>query len=148
MPPVGVDMLPSVIPFRPGPIARRRRILAVDDDDGLLDMLVLLLDQSHLELRTAHDGQAGLELAAKWDPDLIILDLAMPGIDGATFLERYRRTATSPAPVVLLTGALDGLTRATELGVAMFLTKPFDLGVLVEIVDAYASPNGQDVALA
>jgi DNA-binding response OmpR family regulator len=125
--------------IRPGLATRRRRILAIDDDEGLLDMLTLLLAQSHLDLRTAVGGEAGLKLARTWDPDLILLDLAMPGLDGSGFLKRYRRTATSPAPVVLLTGALDGLARATEMDVTMFLTKPFDLGILVEIVDAYSS---------
>jgi DNA-binding response OmpR family regulator len=126
-------------PIRPSAATRRRRILAIDDDEGLLDMLTLLLAQSHLDLRTAVGGEAGLKVAKTWDPDLILLDLTMPGLDGSGFLKRYRRMATSPAPVVLLTGALDGLARATELDVTMFLTKPFDLGILVEIVDTYSS---------
>jgi DNA-binding response OmpR family regulator len=148
-------MQPSVIEFRPSAVASRRRILAIDDDDGLLDMLGLLLDQSGLDLRTARGGQAGLELATSWDPDLILLDLTMPDLDGVTFIERYRKAAAEPAPIVLLSGALDGLARAEELGVTMFLAKPFDLGTLVDIVDAYAShdrhgegrADGQGIAL-
>jgi DNA-binding response OmpR family regulator len=140
-------MSQSVIQFRPGPVTRRRRILAIDDDDGLLDMLELLLGQSQMDLRTAHGGEAGLELALSWDPDLILLDLTMPDLDGAAFVERYRRTALSPASIVLLTGAHDGLARATELGVTMYLAKPFDLGVLVDIVDEYASHERDTIAL-
>jgi two-component system alkaline phosphatase synthesis response regulator PhoP len=135
-------------PYQSGAATRRRRILAIDDDEGLLDMLALLLSQSHLDLRTAVGGEAGLKLAMTWDPDLILLDLAMPGVDGPAFLKRYRRTATSPAPVVLLTGALDGLARATEMDVTMFLPKPFDLGILVEIVDAYSSAKAPQTAWA
>jgi DNA-binding response OmpR family regulator len=111
-------------------------VLAIDDDDGLLDMLELLLGQSKMELRTAHGGEAGFAVATTWDPDLILLDLSMPDLDGAGFLERYRESAPSPASVVLLSGAHDGRARATELGVTSFLAKPFDLGALVEIVDA------------
>jgi DNA-binding response OmpR family regulator len=134
----------SVLAFRPGASTRRRRILAVDDDYGLLDMLVLLLSESHLDLRTARGGTAGLEMAIDWEPDLILLDLTMPNLDGAGFLARYREATASPAPIVLLTGANDGLERATELGVAMYLAKPFDLDILVEIVDAYAWNNEQE----
>ena len=125
---------------------RRRRILAIDDDDALLDMLVLLLSQEHLDFRAACGGQAGLDMAMAWDPDLILLDLTMPDLDGAAFVERYRRATRSPAPIVLLTGAIDGLAQATELGVTMFLMKPFDLGVLVEVVGAYAWRTDSDTA--
>jgi two-component system KDP operon response regulator KdpE len=137
----------SVIPFPPAVATRPRRVLAIDDDDGLLDMLNLLLVQTDFDLRTARGGKTGLELAITWEPDVILLDLGMPDLDGATFLEKYRQSTTSPAPVVLLTGALDGVSRATELGVSMFLSKPFDLGTLVDVVDVYASRNGKDLAL-
>ena len=136
----------AVVPKSDAP-PRRRRILAIDDDDALLDMLVLLLSQEHLDFRVACGGQAGLDLAMAWDPDLILLDLAMPDLDGAAFVERYRMATRFPAPIVLLTGAKDGLAQATELGVTMFLTKPFDLGVLVEVVDAYAWRTDSDTAV-
>lgn len=139
--PSSVIPLPSVMATRP------RRVLAIDDDDGLLDMLNLLLRQTDFDLRTARGGKTGLELAITWEPDVILLDLGMPDLDGATFLEQYRKATASPAPVVLLTGALDGVSRATELGVSMFLSKPFDLGTLVDVVDVYASRSGKDIAL-
>ena len=141
-------MAAAVIPFRPEVATRRPRVLAIDDDDGLLDMLNLLLRQTDFDLRTARGGKTGLELAITWEPDVILLDLGMPDLDGATFLEQYRKATASPAPVVLLTGALDGVSRATELGVSMFLSKPFDLGTLVDVVDVYASRSGKDVALS
>lgn len=109
-------------------------------------MLNLLLRQTDFDLRTARGGKPGLDLAISWEPDVILLDLGMPDLDGAAFLKRYREATTSPAPVVLLTGALDGLTRATELGVTMFLSKPFDLGTLVDIVDVYASNTASVIA--
>jgi len=140
-------MLPAVIPFPPTVATRPRRVLAIDDDDGLLDMLNLLLCQTDFDLRTARGGRTGLELAISWEPDVILLDLGMPDLDGAAFLDQYRRATASPAPVVLLTGAPDGVTRATELGVSMYLSKPFDLGTLVDIVDVYASRSGKDIAL-
>ena len=137
----------SVIPLPPVMATRPRRVLAIDDDDGLLEMLNLLLRQTDFDLRTARGGKTGLELAITWEPDVILLDLGMPDLDGATFLEQYRKATASPAPVVLLTGALDGVSRATELGVSMFLSKPFDLGTLVDVVDVYASRSGKDIAL-
>jgi two-component system KDP operon response regulator KdpE len=137
----------SVIPLPPAVATQPRRVLAIDDDDGLLDMLNLLLRQTDFDLRTARGGKTGLELAITWEPDVILLDLGMPDLDGATFLEQYRKATASPAPVVLLTGALDGVSRATELGVSMFLSKPFDLGTLIDVVDVYASRSGRDIAL-
>ena len=137
----------SVIPLPPAVATQPRRVLAIDDDDGLLDMLNLLLRQTDFDLRTARGGKTGLELAITWEPDVILLDLGMPDLDGATFLEQYRKATASPAPVVLLTGALDGVSRATELGVSMFLSKPFDLGTLIDVVDVYASRSGKDIAL-
>jgi DNA-binding response OmpR family regulator len=136
---------PPVVSSCPAPDARRR-VLAIDDDEGLLDMLVLLLSQANIELRTARGGRAGVELAASWDPDLILLDLTMPGLDGPAFLDSYRRTATSPAPVVLISGARDGSARAEELGAVTFLAKPFDLGVLVDLVDTHTQTGRRDVA--
>jgi DNA-binding response OmpR family regulator len=127
---------PSVTTLRQPASTRHRRILAIDDDAGLLDMLQLLLGQSNMEFRTAHGGQAGFELATTWEPDLILLDLSMPDLDGEAFLERYREAAAAPASVILLTGAHDGRARAAELGVTRYLAKPFDLAVLVDIVDA------------
>jgi DNA-binding response OmpR family regulator len=128
----------SVDTSRPGIGSRRRKILAVDDDEGLLDMLALLLDREHLDLRTAYGGQAGLDVAMSWEPDLILLDLAMPDLDAAGFLASYRSLAAEPAPVVLLSGAMDGVRHAERLGVTMFLAKPFDLGTLLDMVDTYA----------
>lgn len=140
-------MTAAVIPFRYEAATRRRRVLAIDDDAGLLDMLALLLAQSPLELRTARDGKAGFEVASTWDPDLILLDLNMPDVDGTAFLERYRESAAPRAPIVLLTGAIDGLARAMELGVSMYLAKPFDLDTLVDMVGEYASETKTGAAL-
>jgi DNA-binding response OmpR family regulator len=141
-------MAAAVIPFRPEVATRRPRVLAIDDDDGLLDMLVLLLGQSPIELRTAHGGEIGFEMASTWHPDLILLDLNMPDLDGAAFLERYRQSTTPQARIVLVSGALDGLARALELGVSMYLAKPFDLDTLVEMVDEYASDTKRGAVFA
>ena len=141
-------MAAAVIPFRPEVATRRPRVLAIDDDDGLLDMLVLLLGQSPVELRTARGGQVGFDIASTWHPDLILLDLNMPDLDGAAFLERYRQSTTPQARIVLLSGALDGLARALELGVSMYLAKPFDLDTLVDMVDEYASDTKRGAVFA
>jgi two-component system KDP operon response regulator KdpE len=92
-----------------------------------------------MDLRTARGGEAGFRMATSWNPDLILLDLAMPDLDGAAFLKRYREAVSSPAAVILLTGDQDGPARATELGVTSFLAKPFELGALITIVDTVAA---------
>jgi DNA-binding response OmpR family regulator len=129
------------IPPRLGVPVRPTRILAIDDDRVFLEMLGHLLRRADLELRTADGGLAGLDQALSWDPDVILLDLRMPGVDGREFLVRYRTSSVSPAPVILLTADGDGSSHARTLGLAAFLAKPFELDDLIALL-AIVSRDG------
>ncbi|MBM3824434.1 MAG: response regulator [Verrucomicrobia bacterium] len=125
--------LPRQIPeFTPPPkpslsaSPARGRILAIDDDAQALELLQRLLSREGYEVAVARSGSTGLELAAQWKPDLITLDVLMPGMDGWTVLGALRSTpALASIPVVMMT-VLDDKQLAFSLGAADFLTKPVD----------------------
>lgn len=103
----------------------RRSILVIDDDHRMRRLLRLNLEQAGYRVTTAEDGTAGLDLAELDPPDLIMLDIMMPGIDGFACLERLREF--SDVPVILLTakGEERDKVHGLDLGADDYLTKPF-----------------------
>jgi two-component system KDP operon response regulator KdpE len=110
---------------------RRRRILVVDDEQGILVYVGANLRQQGYEVVTARDGQEALDKAALQPPDLVILDLAMPVLDGFETLARLREW--TQAPVVVLSAHADEAdkVRALDLGADDYLTKPFGVPELL-----------------
>ena len=109
-------------------------ILVVDDNEMNIRVLEALLAGRGYNVRTALDGEIALEEVEKAVPDLILLDVMMPRIDGFGVLERLRKNpATRLVPVVMLTALsdLDSNVKAVELGADDFLTKPFNKALLL-----------------
>lgn len=106
------------------------KILLVDDEPTLRDTLALNLRASGYEVVTAADGAAALEMAHAEAPDLIILDLMLPEIDGLTVCRSLRQKAETPILILTArTGELDKII-GLESGADDYLTKPFSLGEL------------------
>jgi DNA-binding response OmpR family regulator len=106
------------------------KILLVDDDPTLLDTLAFNLRHAGYRVVTAADGAAALEQAAAEKPDLVILDLMLPELDGLTVCRSLRQA--SDLPILILTartGELDKIV-GLESGADDYLTKPFSLGEL------------------
>src|SRR5690348_6082295 len=103
-----------------------RRILLVEDDPGVRDMLVLALGDEGYAVESAPDGAVALEVIAQSRPDVILLDMKMPRMDGWAFAARYEPRLAARAPVIVLTAAQDAAQRAAEVGVVAYLAKPFD----------------------
>jgi diguanylate cyclase (GGDEF)-like protein len=104
------------------------RVLAVDDDPHTRALLRDLLGGMNLRCEVAETGEAGLARIFAEPPDLLLLDLSLPGIDGFEVLQRVRADArTAALPVILLTatGELDAKIRGLELGALDYLVKPF-----------------------
>ena len=119
---------------------KRPKILVVDDDKDIRNVITDILDQSGYEVFTAASGQQGLDLAAQIVPSLIILDLMMPGMDGWTVLTKLQhKPALVDIPVIILSAA-SGLEMAMSLGAAAVLFKPVDVNQLTAEIAAQLTP--------
>src|ERR1700758_4837907 len=105
------------------------RVLVVDDDLTIAEVVGDYLRDAGLETRHAADGQSALSLAQEWPPDLVVLDLMLPGIDGLEVCRGLRAThgARQPLPVIMLTALGDEADRVQglETGADDYVTKPF-----------------------
>jgi DNA-binding response OmpR family regulator len=115
-----------------------RSVLVADDDPTIQRILRLNLELEGYSVTAARDGVEALESLARTRPDLVVLDVMMPRIDGLEVLRRIREhAATAGIPVILLTarsGAED-LWDGWRLGVDYYLTKPFDIDDLVRSIN-------------
>lgn len=121
----------------------RPRVLIVDDDQHILGFLGLALEDEGYDVATAPNGAVALERVAERAPALIILDLWMPVMDGWRFLRAYRERAEPQAPVIALTAAQYDASRQTLTEADAFLTKPFSLDELIDLVRALARTGGE-----
>ena len=114
-----------------------QRILVVEDDRTIQRFIELCLDQPERTVDLRRDGESGLEAAFDLDPDLIILDLALPGIDGWEVLRKLRNEPRTAASVLVLTAFADPETRnrAHLEGADAYLSKPFRPNDLRKVVD-------------
>jgi len=111
------------------------RVLVVDDNEDILSLLALILEGEGYRVETAADGREGLEAVGRGMPDLILLDMKMPVMDGWEFAREYRaKYDRGGAPIVVLTAAADAKKYAGEIGAAAWIGKPFDLDALLDIV--------------
>jgi DNA-binding response OmpR family regulator len=108
----------------------RYRILLVEDDPTIREMTQLALQRDGFVVATAADGQAGLDAFRADPPDLLLLDLMLPGIDGVSVCRAIRET--SVVPVVMLTARSDAVDVVVglEAGADDYITKPFEPAVL------------------
>ena len=118
-----------------------RRVLVVDDDASIREFLDLALQDEGYEVVHAVHGAAALELVEQRQPDVILLDMRMPVMDGWAFARAYRQKPGPHAPIIVLTAARDAAESAAQIQADDFLAKPFDLGELLERVGHHASRN-------
>ena len=109
------------------PATKPATILVVDDETAFLESLQFTLEQEGYRVLTAMDGAAGLQLARAESPDLVLLDVMLPGMDGFTICRELRRE--SDVPVIMLTARDDETDKVVglELGADDYVTKPFGL---------------------
>ncbi|MEM5492642.1 response regulator [Hoeflea sp. AS16] len=112
------------------------KILYVDDEDDIREIAVMALElDSGIAARSCDSGAGALETATQWTPDLILLDVMMPDMDGPETLARLRQEpATSDIPVVFITARTqsEDIERFMELGATSVISKPFDPMTLAE----------------
>src|SRR6185295_2669095 len=116
-----------------------KKILVIDDEEWLREMVNLALRQKGYEVVEAENGAVGIEMAQKQLPDLILCDVNMEKVDGYLTLSSLRNEPTTAAiPFILMTGLADnaGMRHGMELGADDYLPKPFTLDALYAAVDA------------
>jgi CheY-like chemotaxis protein len=120
------------------------RVLVVEDEPTIRETLQILINIEGCEARGARDATEALALLEEWPPDLILLDLTLPGMSGAEFIQAYHARPEPPphAPIVLLTGQRIAVTEATEMGAAGLLPKPFDANDLLDVVASFTDCGG------
>jgi DNA-binding response OmpR family regulator len=113
-----------------------KRVLLVDDDPEIIESIRYALESRGYQIFIARDGNQGLAMAEREDPDLVILDMMMPKRSGFLVLEKLRRTREVPVRVIMIT-ANEGSRHkayAEMLGVDDYIRKPFAMDKLVEAV--------------
>ena len=120
---------------------RKKRVLLVDDDDKILRFLALKLKLFGYDLVTASNGQEALDMLGSSKPDIIVLDILMPVMDGFEMLEKLR--SFSRLPVIVLSAKGDNADHALQLGANDFMSKPFKPEELVERIEANLDHHGR-----
>lgn len=116
-----------------------RRVLLAEDDDAIREVIELALTSVGHEVHVATNGADALRLVRDVSPDLILLDLKMPEVDGREFARRYRDSRVGMAPLAVLTAAQDAAAEAGSIGADGYLEKPFDVDALLALVDEMTS---------
>lgn len=121
-------------------------ILVVDDEPDVIEVVSVTLEKAGHSVLSAPDGQTGLMLTLTRQPDLVILDVMMPGIDGFEVLRRMKsEPRMTNIPVVMLTARTDYSAKATawEEYAQTYVTKPFDLDELAKAVGSLLESRKQ-----
>ena len=127
------DSADAAVPASPPP---GRRVLLVDDDAEIVELMRAVLESKGYEILVGRDGNQGLLLAEREKPDLVILDMMMPKRSGFLVLERLRRSHPFPVRVIMIT-ANEGSRHkayAEMLGVDDYIRKPFPMDRLLDSV--------------
>jgi DNA-binding response OmpR family regulator len=120
-------------------------VLVIDDEKDLLELVRYNLEKEHLDVITANDGQSGLEIGLKHKPDLVLLDLMMPGMNGMEVCKQLRADArTSRVPIIMLTAKAAETDKIVglEMGADDYITKPFSVRELIARVRAVLRRSG------
>ncbi|MGN6180781.1 MAG: response regulator [Mucilaginibacter sp.] len=109
----------------------RRKVIICDDDEGILEMMALVLRDEQTEVLTEHNSLNVQRLINDQHPDLLVLDLWMPVLSGDQILKQLREQETTiRLPVLVISASRDGKQIAMDHGASDYLAKPFDLDEL------------------
>jgi two-component system OmpR family response regulator len=128
-------------------MAEKAKVLVADDNPDILFLLRTNLDAAGFETVTATDGELALRAIEEQRPDILLLDLMMPVLDGWGVLERLEEQGSDlPIIVVSASDSAANIQRATELGATGYVTKPFNLRGLIDMIWGVLgrSPEGSE----
>ena len=125
----------------------RKKILAVDDEPASLEIIKEALSENY-DLRTASTGEEALEIAPEFIPDLIVLDIMMPGIDGYEVCQRLREDLDfKSTPIIMVTAKTksEEMIEGMKAGAEDYITKPFKVEDLMESIEFFF-PSSEHVS--
>lgn len=126
----------SATPTPPGAIRKNARVLVVEDDDAMRDLLVEELSDAGYEILSAANGRAGVDVVLGTSVDLVVTDLRMPDLDGFDLIRDVRATEQAPHIVMITAfGSIETAIKAVKLGAFDYITKPFEFEELLLVID-------------
>ena len=117
-------------------MAVKQKILIVDDDENIAELISLYLTKECYDTKTVGDGEAALSAFHSYNPNLILLDLMLPGMDGYEICKEIRKTSSVPIIMLSAKGEVFDKVLGLELGADDYIIKPFDTKELVARVKA------------
>jgi CheY-like chemotaxis protein len=124
-----------------------RTVLVIDDEYGIVEVLVLALEDQGYRVLSAADGREGLERLTETRPDLVLLDFMMPRMDGPAMAHAMRADPTySDIPIVMMSAVGEAPIRSRFTGYAAFLRKPFRIQAALDLVATLIGPGTPDEA--
>lgn len=118
-------------------MSKPRRLLIVEDDESIRDMMEMVLCSEGYDVVSVTNGALALDTLAREQPDLILLDMRMPDMDGWEFAQRYADLPRPKPPVIVVTAAHDASRRAAEINAQGYLAKPFSIDDLLRIISEH-----------
>ena len=121
-----------------------RRVVVVEDDINIAELLRLYLEKDGFAVTVSHDGAEGLRLAEELKPELVMLDIMLPGMDGWQVCRRLRQS--SKVPIIMLTakGETEDKVQGLEMGADDYIVKPFEVKELLARIHAVLRRTGED----
>jgi DNA-binding response OmpR family regulator len=113
----------------------KKKVLIIDDEIEMAELETLRLKASGYDVKTATDGESGLRAAREWKPDLVILDIMLPRMDGYQVCAALKRDASCERIPIILVSAVDhkyDTDLGKKVGADFYFTKPFEPAVLLE----------------
>ncbi len=116
------------------PTSRPKTVLVIDDEPDILELVGMVLQDEGYRVETAGHGLEALEIISSRMPDLILLDMKMPVMDGPAFAREFHARYDGGVPIVVITAAADALNQARDIGADDSVGKPFELDQLAKVV--------------
>jgi len=121
-----------------------RKVLIIEDDKNIADLLRLYLEKEGMDCLVAGDGLTGIDRFHQFQPDLILLDIMLPGMDGWSVCRKIRDTSKTPIIMLTAKGELEDKVSGLEMGADDYITKPFEMKEVLARVHAVLRRFGEE----
>ena len=117
-----------------------RHVLVADDEPAIVEMIRAILEDAGFRVVTAANGSEALRLVEQAEPEVVLLDMNMPVLDGEGFIAAVRERGLG-VPIVVMTAGSSAQKWAAQLGADAYLSKPFELASLVDVTNRFATSS-------